>query len=99
MDQYLRPVQWILSCKNNRDQVLVLLSPFEADRLMPDIRASEYVHLHLYAPRTSQRMKPSGGLRKARHVAGVGFSLRVRSEVAHLSSFCPLRGHSSVALC
>ena len=63
MDQYLRPVQWILSSKRDRDQVLVLLSPFEADRLMPDIRASEYVHLHVYAPRTSQRMKPSDDLR------------------------------------
>ena len=59
MDQYLRPVQWILSRKSDRDQVLVLLSPFEADCLMPDIRASEHVHLHLYAPRKSQRMKPS----------------------------------------
>ena len=63
MDQYLRPVQWILSCKNDRDQVLVLLSPFEADRLTPDIRASECVHLHVYAPRTSQRMEPSDDLR------------------------------------
>jgi hypothetical protein len=62
-DQYLRPVQWILSSKRDRDQVLVLLSSFEADRLMPDIRASEYVHLHVYAPRTSQRMKPSDDLR------------------------------------
>jgi hypothetical protein len=61
-DQYLRPVQWILSCKNDREQLLVLLSPFEADRLMPDIRASECVHLHVYAPRTSQRMKPSDDL-------------------------------------
>jgi hypothetical protein len=63
MDQYLRPVQWILSSKNGREKLLVLLSPFEADRLMPDIRASEYVHLHVYAPRTSQRMKPSDDLR------------------------------------
>ena len=62
-DQYLRPVQWILSRKNNHDQVLVILSPFEADRLMPDIRASEYIHLHLYVPRISQRMKPSDDLR------------------------------------
>ena len=63
VDQYLRPIQWILSRKNHRDQALVLLSPFEADRLMPDIRASEYVHLHLYVPRTSPRMKPSDDLR------------------------------------
>jgi len=63
MDQYLRPVQWILSRKKDLGQLLVLLSSFEADLLMPDIRASEYVHLHVYAPRTSQRMKPSDDLR------------------------------------
>ena len=62
IDQYHRPVQWILSGKTNRHQLLVLLSPFEADRLMPDIRASKFVHLHVYAPRTSQRMKPSDDL-------------------------------------
>ncbi|KAI9572507.1 hypothetical protein HD554DRAFT_2185528 [Boletus coccyginus] len=62
MDQYLRPVQWILSRNKDHDQLLVVLSPFEADRLIPDIRASEYVHLHVYAPRTSQRMKPSDDL-------------------------------------
>jgi len=63
IDQYLRPVQWILSRRKGRGQLLVLLSPFEADRLMPDIRTSEYVHLHVYAPRTSQGMKPSDDLR------------------------------------
>ncbi|KAH0835817.1 hypothetical protein J3R83DRAFT_9676 [Lanmaoa asiatica] len=65
MDQYLRPVQWILSRKDlkDRDKLLVLLSPFEANCLMPDIRASEHVHLHVYAPRTSQRMKPSDNLK------------------------------------
>ena len=61
-DQYLRPVQWILSRKKD-PQLLVLLSPFEANCLMPVIRLSEYVHLHLYAPRTSQRMKPSDDLK------------------------------------
>ena len=63
MDQYLRPVQWILSGKNDRDRVLVVLSPFEVNLLLPDIRASKHIHLHLYSPRTSQRMKPSDDLR------------------------------------
>ncbi|KAF8121221.1 hypothetical protein EV363DRAFT_954460 [Boletus edulis] len=62
VDQYLRPVQWILSGQKDGNQVLVLLSPFEADRLMPDIRANEHVYLHVYAPRTSLRMKPSDDL-------------------------------------
>ena len=63
MDQYLRPVQWILSGEKGRDKVLVLLSPFEAHWLMPEIRTSKHVHLHVYAPRTSQRTKPSDDLR------------------------------------
>ena len=62
-DQYLRPVQWILSSKRDHNRVLVLISPFEADKLMPDIRASEQIHLHLYAPCTSERMKRSDDLR------------------------------------
>ena len=61
-EQYLRPVQWILSGKMMLDRVLVLLSPFEADRLMPDIRVSKYVHLHVYTPRTSKRMRPADDL-------------------------------------
>ena len=63
MDQYLRPVQWILSRTTDRDPVLVLLSPFEVDRLLPDIRSSKHVRLHMYAPRASQRMKPSDDLK------------------------------------
>ena len=62
-DQYLRPVQWILSGGKDRERVLVILSPFEANRLMPDIRNSNHVHLHVYAPRTSRRMEPSDDLR------------------------------------
>ena len=62
VDQYLRPVQWVLSGNKNGDRVLVLLSPFEADQLMPDIRISKYVHLHVYIPRTSERMKPADDL-------------------------------------
>jgi hypothetical protein len=74
VDQYLRPVQWILSSKSVRDQVLVLLSSFEADHLMPDIRASECVHLHVYAPRTSERMKP---IRRSQTLFHPSFALRL----------------------
>ncbi|KAF8132556.1 hypothetical protein EV363DRAFT_1328807 [Boletus edulis] len=63
MDQYLRPVQWVLSGFKGRDRVLVLLSPFEADRLMPAIRISKHVHLHVYLPRTTEQMKPSDDLK------------------------------------
>ena len=63
IDQYLRPVQWILSRTTDRYQVFVLLSPFEVAQLLPDIRASKHVRLHVYAPRTSQRMRPSDDLK------------------------------------
>ena len=62
VDQYLRPVQWVLSGKRDLDRVLVILSPFEADWLMPDIRVSKYVHLHVYTPRTSKYMSPADDL-------------------------------------
>lgn len=61
-DQYLRPVQWVLSGRKNDDRILVLLSPFEADLLIPDIRVSKYVHLHVYVPRISDRMQPTDDL-------------------------------------
>ena len=63
VDEYLRPVQWVLSGKKDGNDVLVLLSPFEADQLMPYIRISEHVHLHLYTPRTTERMKPCDDLK------------------------------------
>jgi hypothetical protein len=54
-DDFLRPVQWVLSsCKQTQ---LVLLSPFEANALVDQIRKSRYVTLHVYAPRTSRNMR------------------------------------------
>lgn len=41
---------------------LVLVSPYEADLLMLDIRKIKRVHLHLYVPRTSERIKPADDL-------------------------------------
>ncbi|KAF8548686.1 hypothetical protein OG21DRAFT_1526324 [Imleria badia] len=63
VDEYFRLVQWILSGKKDGNDVLVVLSPFEADELMPYIMLSEHVHLHLYTPRTTERMKPCDDLK------------------------------------
>ncbi|KAF8121453.1 hypothetical protein EV363DRAFT_1364433 [Boletus edulis] len=63
INDYLRPVQWVLSGRMRGRVALVLLSPFEANFLMPEIRVSEHVHLHLYIPRTTKRMQPSDDLR------------------------------------
>ena len=62
MDDYLRPVHWIISAKRGSGHVLVILSPYEVNRLLPDIRSSNNVHLHLYTPRITKSMKPCDDL-------------------------------------
>jgi hypothetical protein len=62
MDDFLRPVQWILSSQTAARQVLVILSPYEVDLLLPYIRKSEDVHLHVYTPRTTKSMTPTDDL-------------------------------------
>lgn len=43
--------------------MLVIVSPFEANILLPDIRASKRVHLHIYTPRVTKMMKSCDDLR------------------------------------
>ena len=62
MDDYLRPVQWIVSAKRGSNYVLVILSPHEVNSLLPDIRSSKKVHLHLYTPRIAKSIKPCDDL-------------------------------------
>ncbi|KAH0834163.1 hypothetical protein J3R83DRAFT_11469 [Lanmaoa asiatica] len=62
LDEYLRPVQWVVSGKRDGNEVLVILSPYEANYLIPDIRRSVDVHLHLYTPRINKSMKPCDDL-------------------------------------
>ena len=51
-DAFHRPVQWVLTFKNPpASQFMVILSPFEANALLPEIEKSPYVLLHLYLPR------------------------------------------------
>ena len=54
-DDFLRPVQWVLS--SHKQPQLVLLSPFEANALVDQIRESPFVTLHIYSPRTSRNMR------------------------------------------
>ena len=55
-DDFLRPVQWILTT-TKCPQVLLLISPFEANELLPSIRKSEYTSLHIYSARTSRTVR------------------------------------------
>jgi hypothetical protein len=56
MDDFLRPVQWVLTATKSPGKLL-LLSPFEANELLPRVRASENASLHMYSPRTSRNVR------------------------------------------
>ncbi|KAI0458811.1 hypothetical protein F5B21DRAFT_369579 [Xylaria acuta] len=53
-DAYQRSVQWILTASETLDgevKWMMIISPYEANELLPAIRKSSYVALHLYSPR------------------------------------------------
>ncbi|KAH9434725.1 hypothetical protein MCOR02_003688 [Pyricularia oryzae] len=57
-DQYLRPVQWVLTSTGGDDRSgtvkhLVIVSPFEAQNLLDTVRHNAKTTLHLYAPRST----------------------------------------------
>jgi hypothetical protein len=57
LTDYLRPVNWILSSESGRGCVFIVISPYEANELLPVIRRSSTVRLHVYAPRVSASMR------------------------------------------
>lgn len=72
-DFFLRPVNWILS--NVLHSYMLIISPYEANELLPRIRQSSSVTLHAYAPRVSQTME--------------GFESLTRYSVPTLPRFSP----------
>ncbi|KAG8923469.1 hypothetical protein FRC02_011119 [Tulasnella sp. 418] len=55
---YFCPVHWILSTvPSSASPIFVVLSAYEVNNLLPDIRRSDKVILHLYAPRVMKTMK------------------------------------------
>jgi hypothetical protein len=57
LTEYLRPVNWILSRGSGKDSVLIVISPYEANELLPIIRKTKKVRLHTYAPRVASSMR------------------------------------------
>jgi hypothetical protein len=62
LTDYLRPVNWILSSGSGRDSTVVVISPYEANALLPIIRKSGKVRLHVYAPRVTTSMRSFSNL-------------------------------------
>ena len=57
LTDYLRPVNWVVSSGFGKDSIAIVISPYEADGLLPDIRKSDKVRLHIYAPRVTTSMR------------------------------------------
>ncbi|KAF9064985.1 hypothetical protein BDP27DRAFT_1332732 [Rhodocollybia butyracea] len=56
--EHMRPVNWVLSCPSSDLAMnIVVLSPYEAQELLPAIRKSTHVNLHMYAPRVRREMR------------------------------------------
>lgn len=57
MDDYQRPVEWLLT-SHDRDSLvvkhMVIVSPFEANKLHSRLQMSKVVMMHIYAPRQNQ---------------------------------------------
>ncbi len=57
LTDYLRPVNWVLSSGSGRNSIAIVISPHEANKLLPIVRKSEKVQLHVYAPRVTASMR------------------------------------------
>ncbi|KAH9980607.1 hypothetical protein BJV74DRAFT_898252 [Russula compacta] len=63
LTDYLRPINWILSSGSGKDSVVLAISPYEAHELLPLIRKSKKVRLHIYTPRVTSSMRSFSDLR------------------------------------
>jgi hypothetical protein len=59
--EFLKPPRWLLSWTKDHNgrlpaPLLLILSQYEVNELLPSIRASKFVQLHLYAPRVTPSM-------------------------------------------
>lgn len=57
-DAYQRPVQWILTSQPTNWDTVLVLSPYEANALLPTVRTSKHVTLHVYCARPTREIKP-----------------------------------------
>jgi len=57
LDSFMRPVHWIISRKNIDKIQVVIVSPYEAQELLPSLRKQKAATLHVYAPRLTSSMR------------------------------------------
>ena len=87
-DAYQRPVQWILTSCYDRSpsssrlvaKNVVIVSPYEANHLLPKIRKSEVVTLHIYSPRQNPAY-PSLGRLELYNVSAVTAPIEIPDNI------------------
>jgi len=57
LTEYLRPVNWILTSGSGKDGIVIAISPYEANALLPIIRKEKKVRLNMYTPRVTSSMR------------------------------------------
>jgi hypothetical protein len=63
LSSYMRPVHWLAFGRtHDGSTALVALSPFEVDALLPVIRRTRAISLHVYSARVVQSMQPLSNL-------------------------------------
>ncbi|KAI5778711.1 hypothetical protein EDC01DRAFT_673091 [Geopyxis carbonaria] len=82
-NDYLRPVNWVLSSNKHPGDLLVIISPFEAQSLFPTISRSKHVVLHLYAPRLSINTRSLENLDFIAFPAGSAAHARPSARLTH----------------
>ena len=92
-DAYQRPVQWILTStsgwtsSNNTVKHMMIISPYEAQEVLPDVRKSKTATLHLYAPRPNLGFRTLDGLDLYTVPARPGTRVLPRRLVVQLNLF------------
>ncbi|KAL4804843.1 hypothetical protein BDV18DRAFT_161935 [Aspergillus unguis] len=89
LDDYQRPVQWILTSSayyGRKETVkdMVIISPFEANELRSEVLKSEAVMMHLYAPRQNRTFSPIDNLNLytiPRNKATLGIPILLRIQL------------------
>lgn len=64
LDAFQRSVQWIITGKAEDGDIkhMMIISPYEAEELLPLMKTVKKTALHLYAPRSSLELRPLDGL-------------------------------------
>ncbi|KAI5806049.1 hypothetical protein EDC01DRAFT_638496 [Geopyxis carbonaria] len=63
-DHFLRPVHWILWTTLD-PKFLLIISPFEANHLLQELKVSRYTRMHMYTPRVTIDAKPYDKISKS----------------------------------